>query len=467
MAVRRLAAPRLAAVAAVLAAGALAAACSGSGTTAAPSSKEPTGPYTIKVAYGSDYVFDTTGLTTKWWDQVAAEFKKSHPNATVQFIPIPGSYNDIVDKLSLLYRNAATAPDIAEIPTGQDGLWGQSGYLLPLNSYLKTTTWWPNFPAVIQSEGTFSGNVYAVNQGENDSALMYNEQMFRKAGLPVPWKPTSWSDIIAAAAQIKAKVPGVTPIWLNAGTDSGNGGVLQGIANFIDGSSTPTIYDAKNGKFVVDSPGIREALSLYQQAYSKGLGADTSALFSPNALTTPLTEFQSGKLAIAVGSNYYGGNWTKAVSAPYWAQAPSIMGEAVIPTYSGDGTASTLGGWDLAIAAHTKAPKAAFDFLNIAEDEQNSIDAANWAGFVPPDKAYWQSPAYANFAPPYNAFFAAIAPSATVTPSNAAYSVWAQGMGEATGAIAQNPSTTVSQAVGILKSYVTTQLGSSQVETVP
>ena len=40
-------------------------------------------------------------------------------------------------------------------------------------------------------------------------------------------------------------------------------------------------------------------------------------------------------------------------------------------------------------------------------------------------------------------------------------------MGEATGAIAQNPKTTVSQAVGILKSYVTSQLGSSQVEVVP
>jgi hypothetical protein len=39
-------------------------------------------------------------------------------------------------------------------------------------------------------------------------------------------------------------------------------------------------------------------------------------------------------------------------------------------------------------------------------------------------------------------------------------------MGEATGAIIQNPSTTVDQAVSILKSYVTEQLGSSNVETI-
>ncbi len=442
------------------------AACSGSGATAKAPSTEPAGPFVLKVAYGSNYVFDTTGLTQKWWQQVAAEFKASHPKATVQFIPIPGSYNDIVTKLSLLYRSASTAPDVAEIPTGQIGLWAQAGYLLPLNTYLKSASWWGRFPKVIQSEGTFSGTVYAVDQGENDSALLYNKQMFATAGIPLPWQPKTWQDIITAAERIKAKLPGVTPLWLNSGTGSGANGLLQGINNFIVGSKTPTIYDTGTGKFVVDSPGIRAALSLYSQAFAHGLVADTSALFSPNAVTTPLTWFQQAKLAIAVGSNYYGGNWTKAISAPYWPQAPEVMGEAVIPTEAGGGVASTLGGWDFAIAAHSPVAKAAFDFVSLAENQQNSIDAANWAGWVPPDRDYWILPAYTDFAPPYNAFFARITPFATLTPSNSAYSVWVQGMGEATGAIAQNPRTSVSQAVAILRNYVTGQLGADRVEVL-
>lgn len=457
--------PLLAVSAALLAT--VLAACSGSGgQPTAASTKEPTSAFTLKVAYGSNYVFDTTALTTQWWNQVAADFKKTHPNATIQFIPIPGSYNDIVNKLSLLYRSPSTAPDVAEIPTGQIGLWAQANYLLPLNSYLSTTTWWNRFPQVVQSEGTFSGTVYAVDQGENDSALLYNKQMFAKAGIKLPWQPKSWQDIITAAKAIKAKVPGVTPIWLNAGTGSGANGLLQGINNFIVGSQTPTIYDSKTGKFVVDSPGIRASLALYSQAAQLGLNADTSALFSPNAVTTPLTEFQSGKLAMAVGSNYYGGNWTKAIGAPYWAQAPQLIGEATIPTYSGTGTASTLGGWDFAIAAHSQVAQAAFDFINIAENQKNSIDAANWAGWVPPDQDYWTGAAYTTFAPPYNAFFAKIMPSATLTVSNASYSVWVQGMGEATGAIAQNPKTTVDQAVNILSNYVSNQLGANQVEVL-
>ena len=102
------------------------AACCGASTWPPGVRQEPTGPSTLKVAFGSTYVFDTTALTHKWWKQVAKQFKAAHPKATVQFIPIPGSYNDIVNKLSLLYRTPSTAPDVAEIPTGQIGLWAQA-----------------------------------------------------------------------------------------------------------------------------------------------------------------------------------------------------------------------------------------------------------------------------------------------------------------------------------------------------
>jgi multiple sugar transport system substrate-binding protein len=410
----------------------------------------------IKVAYGSTYVFDTTQLTSKWWNQVASQFEAQNPGIKVQLVPIPGSYNDIVNKLSLLYRSPSTAPDVAEIPTGQIGLWQSSGYLRPLDSYLGSSTWWKKFPAVVQSEGSFGGKVYAVDQGENDSALLYNKTMFHKAGLPVPWHPKNWTDILAAAKKLKAAVPGVIPMWLNAGSGSGANGLLQGINNFIIGTSTPKIQDGN--KWVVDSPGIRDSLAFMKSVYQGGLGASESQLFSPNAVTTPLQLFAQGKLAMAVGSNYYTGNWTKFIGAPYWAQAAQTMGVTPIPTESGGGIASTLGGWDYAISAHSGNPDAAFKLINVMENEQNSIDAANWAGWVTPDKDYWTSPLFTKFAP-YQSLFAQILPHATLTPSSSDYSIWVQGMGNATGSLVQNPSTGVSSAVNTLTSYVSNQLG--------
>jgi multiple sugar transport system substrate-binding protein len=416
---------------------------------------------TIKVAYGSTYVFDSTQLTNKWWNQVKQQFEQQNPGIKVQLVPIPGSYNDIVNKLSLLYRDPSTAPDVAEIPTGQIGLWQSSGFLKPLDSYLPSTTWWSKFPAVVQSEGRFNGHVYAVDQGENDSALYYNKTMFKKAGLPVPWTAHNWNDILAAAQKIKAKVPGVVPLWLNAGSGSGANGLLQGVNNFIVGTKTPQIQDGN--KWVVDSPGIEDSLSFMKSVYQGNLGASETALFSPNAVTTPLTMFAQGKLAMAVGSNYYTGNWTKFIGAPYWAQAAQTMGVTPMPTQDGGGIASTLGGWDYAISAHSGNPSAAFKLISLMENQQNSIDAANWAGWVTPNKDYWTAPAFVNFAP-YQGEFAKILAHSTLTPSSSNYSIWVQGMGNATGQIVQNPSTSVSSAVNTLSSYVSNQLPGSTVK---
>ena len=417
---------------------------------------------TITVAYPSVYAFDTGPLATKWWNQVKADFVKKYPNVAVQYIPIPGSYNDVVNKLSLLYRSKSTAPDVAEMPSAQIGLWASSGYLLPMNSFLKSASWFQNYPKVIQGEGEFSGKIYAVNDGENDSMLMYNQAMFKKAGIALPWKPSTWQDIITAAKKIKKALPGVIPLWANAGTGSGANGLLQGINNFIVGTPTPTIQTS-SGKMVVDSPGIVDALTFYHEIYADGLGAPVSDLFSPNAVTDPLSLFKEGKLAMAIGSNYYGGNWTKTINAPYWPQATKNMIAVPIPKYSGGGVASTLAGWDLAISSSTKNAKAAFDFVNVAQDQTNLIDAANWAGWVPPDQRDWTVPLYTNFAPPYNAQFAKVLPYATESPTSANYSVWVQGMGEATGQLAQSPGTTVQQALSTFESYVTNQLGSSAV----
>jgi multiple sugar transport system substrate-binding protein len=441
-----------------IAAAAVITACGGASSANSSVSPSAGKAKVIKVAYGSTYVFDTAGLTTKWWNQVAKQFEAQNPGIKVQLVPIPGSYNDIVNKLSLLYRSPSTAPDVAEIPTGQIGLWQSSGYLRQLDSYLPSTSWWSKFPAVVQSEGQFKGHTYAVDQGENDSALLYNKQMFQKAGLPVPWKPTSWNDIVTTAQKLKSALPGVIPLWLNAGSGSGANGLLQGVNNFIVGSSTPKIQDGT--KWVVDSPGIRASLGFMKSVYSQGLGASETALFSPNAVTTPLTLFAQGKLAMAVGSNYFTGNWTKFIGAPYWAQAAKTMAVTPIPTQSGGGIASTLGGWDYAISAHSGNPDAAFKLINVMENQQNSIDAANWAGWVTPNKDYWTAPAFTTFAP-YQSLFAQILAHATLTPSSSDYSIWVQGMGNATGQLVQNPSTSVGTAVNTLSSYVSNQLNGS------
>jgi multiple sugar transport system substrate-binding protein len=221
----------------------------------------------VTVAYSPTFVFDTNDLAAKWWNSIKDQFDKQFPNAELKLVPIEGGYDDIVNKLSL-YRSPNHPPDV-QIPTPVIAQWVASNYLLPLDSYVAKTDWWPDFPQVIKDEDTFDGKVYAVSSGENDSMLYYNKDMFKKAGLPVPWNPQNWDDILTAARQIHAKVPDVVPMWLMAGTTVGTVGIEDDRGNLLFGSSNTTIYDAATQKWVVDSAGLREVLGFYHRSTAR------------------------------------------------------------------------------------------------------------------------------------------------------------------------------------------------------
>jgi multiple sugar transport system substrate-binding protein len=453
---------RVALASAVIAAMSLGlAACGGGGAT-------KNGKKVLKVAYGSTFVFLTPALAVKWWGQVAKEFEKAHPNVTVQYTPIPGGYTDIVTKLNLLYRSPSTAPDVAELPAGQMGGWVSSGYLAPVDSYLSSAPWWKQFPKSVQNETTFNGHVYAVNQGENTNALYYNIPMFKKAGIPVPWQPKNWNDMISAAEKIHKALPNVWPIWLQGGSAGGTIAIQYNGGNLLQGSSNPTIYDPKTKKWVVDSSGLRDTLSFYKTLAQKGLQAPVSELLNPNAVDAVPGLVSKQKMAIVVGANFYGEAWVKATCGPCWTQAPKIMGVAYFPTEHGGNPPkeSVLGGWQLAIGANSAYKKLAWDFIQVAQQRVNMIDADNWGGWVPPDRQYWNDPLYAKYAPPYQKFFAKLMPIAVDEPNLPDFTPWGTGFNNATGQIVQNPGTSVDQAINTMKSYIINQIGAKNVESL-
>ncbi|MGH3733728.1 MAG: ABC transporter substrate-binding protein [Acidimicrobiales bacterium] len=433
------------------------------GATASASSK-----VTITAAYAANTTFDTTPLGHTWWTTVQKEFETKYPNYTVKLVPMLGGEPDILTKLALLYHTASTAPTIAQFPSTEIALYASTDYLMPMNSMLSGSSWFSQYPTVIQNEGKINGKIYAVSAGENNNGIYYDKAILQKAGIALPWQPKNWQDIITAAQAIKKAEPSVIPLWLDAGTSAGPNGAGYGILNLLAGSSTPTIQTS-SGKMVVSSPGLLQTLDFYHTVFADGLGAPTSQLFSPNnAPNIPSADFAKGTLGIAVAANFIGGNWTKQVSFPYWPQASTAMGVAGLPAANGNGFASTLSGWDYGISSNATSAQAtaAMDFLNIAQDSTNLIDAANWAGWVPPVKSDWTVPLYTSFASPFNEEFGKILPYSSELPSSSNYSVWVQGIEQASGAIAEKPSTTGAEAESQMQSYISNQLGPSAITTL-
>jgi multiple sugar transport system substrate-binding protein len=437
---------------------------------ATAASRAPRVSGTITVAYSKTYVFDADPLSVTWWNRVKQQFERTYKGAHLNLEGFDGTDVDLVNKVALLYKSPSTTPDVFMLPTGYVGQWVASKYFVPLDKYLTKTNapWWAAFPPVIKNESRINGHVYAINTGENNSAIYYNKAMLQKAGIALPWRPRTWADILAAAKKVKAANPGIVPLWAAAGTSAGAGGVLQGSANLVLGSTTPTIYDAKTGKWVADSPGLRQVFNFYRQVYSSGLGATTSDLFSPKAVGRPVELMKDHQLAIAIGSNWFADAWTE--QNRHWANARNEAAAVPLPTVNGEppGSASTLGGWAIGVSAASKNQALAFDLINIIERTRNQIYIANHAGFVPPSGLVQKAPGYLNYAPPFNRTFAAALPNSKPVPSNqAGYPVWVQGIGQATGQIAQSPSTSVDDAIKTLKDTLTNQVGSDKVETLP
>jgi len=425
---------------------------------------------TISVLFSNNYVFDTDAQATAWWNNIQKEFDAQNPGSKLNLLGVGGTDIDEMNKAALLFRSPSTTPDVIQLPTTYTSQFASSGYLLPLTSYVNSSSqapFWAGIPKNVQNIGDYNNTVYAVNDGNNDFGVFYNKVMFKEAGLPTNWAPKNWNDILVAARAIHKKLPKVGALWLAGGVAAGPTNVLQGISNLIIGTPDPTMFDTKTGKYVVGGAGLTAALGFYKSVYSEGLGAPISQLFAPNAVGNPPQLFAEGKLAIGIaGANWFNGSWATKGSVTYFPKAAQDMGIAPMPTENGQapGAVSALGGWAVAVAKDTKYPQLAWNLIKLMLDPANQLSTALEAGFVPPDTSIGTSKAFVDSLP-FQAQFNDYAKYGTSLPSDPNFPVYARALNTATGDLIQNPSSTsVASALSTVSSIVSQQLGSSKVE---
>jgi multiple sugar transport system substrate-binding protein len=423
------------------------------------------------VLYSYNYVFDSDAQAYKWWDTLAAQWKKLDPSVKLTELGTGGTDIDEMNKAAVLFRSPSETPCVIQLPTTYVGEFAGSGYLAPLNSYVSGSNapaFWKEMPKGVQEMSTINGQVDAVNAGNNDSGILYNKVMLEKAGIKLPWVPKNWQDILNVAKAVKKANPKVYALWLGAGVGAGVTNILQGIGNLIDGSTSPVMFDAKTGKWVVNSPGLKATFQFYKTLYGEGLGAPTSQLFPSDSVGNPPLLFSKSQLAIAIGSNWYTGSFLPApIGGAPWPAANKDVGIAPIPTEFGQapGTTTTLGGWAWAISAACPNKAAAWKLITLAQTPTDQLDTAIWSGFIPPDTTLDTSPAFIKSSL-YQEQFGEYAVNGIPLPNNVNFPVYARALDTVTGDFAINPSTSISSALSTLSSLVSEQLGPSAVETL-
>ncbi|HLH58811.1 MAG TPA: extracellular solute-binding protein [Streptosporangiaceae bacterium] len=391
---------------------AAAAAC-GSGGNAASSK-------TITVAYEEYGTFHAAGDLFK---KIAPTFEKQHPGWKVQLVPIDAPENDYYTKLDLMNRSSSTAPDVLYEDTFLINSDVQAGYLAPLNSYVNSWPDWSQFfPASRKAVQAANGDYYGVPMSTDTRGLWYNKQIFAKAGLPVPWHPKTWADVLAAARAIKQKDPGVIPLNVYSGTPAGEATTMQGFEMLLYGTGE-TLFDKSTRKWIPPGTGFTNSLSFIKTIYDQGLAPKPEQELNPNIATTINAQWlPQGKLAIDLDGSWLPGTaWTAGNPNP-WPKWSSVMGWTTMPTQNGQGSDITTmsGGWALSVGSSSPHKSMAFDLIELALNKQNSIYYAQRSGDLAVRQDVANDPAY-DKAMPGLAFWTNLVKYTNYRPANTVY----------------------------------------------
>ena len=162
---------------------------------------------TISVMFWTNFDNPGTNATADLIKAAAADLKKQDPGVNVVLDPITtDSESTYYAKIDLAQRSAATAPDVVMEDSFLIGSDASAGFIQPIPQ-IKKWSGWSHFPSAMQSIVTYGGKTYGVMNSTDVQLAYYNTKLFKKAGLPVPWQPHSFADIVAASKALSQVWP--------------------------------------------------------------------------------------------------------------------------------------------------------------------------------------------------------------------------------------------------------------------
>ncbi|MDF2647513.1 MAG: transporter substrate-binding protein [Paenibacillus sp.] len=345
----------------VLLAGSLAA-CSNGSNNAATSTAASTKP-SEQPASAAPVKKDKTKLTYWTGDRhdmdyikgVVQKFNETNgENIEVEMVVKTEDFNQAID----LAFASGQAPDIIRVKENTIQPFAQKGYLKPIDSYLDDAIK-KKFP-VIDDFNRIDGKMYSLPNYGSTLRLVYNKELFAKAGITAP--PKTLKEMVEDAKKITA-----------VGKATGSYGFAQNFKSPESalGRSARVIaeasgyggfgYDFKTAKF--DFTGFKEVISSFKQMVDDG-----STLPGMESLDIdPLrAQFAEGKIGMYISFSSEPGVYANQFPAKIeWAAAP-------VPTIDGTikGATSFLGGQWLALSNTTKNADQAWKFMAYMYNEE-------------------------------------------------------------------------------------------------
>ncbi|MBF8185179.1 extracellular solute-binding protein [Nonomuraea sp. K274] len=387
----------------------------------ADTAQDPSGGKELEVLYR---VERTWPHLEKMLTNAKQQYETAHPGVTIKLTPVQGNSEAYYTKLALLNRSPDSAPDLYYHDTFQVNADVAAGKLAPLDDYLtKWPDWNTQFPdSVKEAAKGGDGKIYGVPISTDTRGLWYHKDVFAKAGLPVPWEPKTWNDVLTAARTIKQKLPDVIPFSMYSTKIHGEASTMQGFEMLLYGTPGGTLYDDTQQKWVAGGKNFTDALTFVNTVYREDLGPrQADAHNAKLADKVNLEWFPAARIGISLDGAWTAAAW-KPTSTKPWPEWQDKVGWTAMPTQNGEepGAVSMSGGWVIAMSAYTKNKQEAFDFIAVATNKENSMTYSVGTGDLAPRKDVAADPKYSAGNPSVK-FFTDLAAVTRYRPAYEAY----------------------------------------------
>ncbi len=226
---------------------------------------------------------------------------KGEDKAELQIVPV----NELVQKYAIAAAGGSQ-PDALSLDLIFTPSFAQAGQLKDMTAFAKSLPYYESLSHAHLSVGTYDGKIYGMPFSADASVLVWNKDLYKKAGLDPEKAPANWDDIRKAAEAIGALGDDTYGFYF-----SGNCGGCN-IFTFtpLIWASGGNLFEDEGAKATVKTPQMKDALEFYRGMAKDGLvpaGSQTdsgsnffAAFAGGNIGLTP-----SGSFAIGALNNQY------------------------------------------------------------------------------------------------------------------------------------------------------------------
>jgi putative chitobiose transport system substrate-binding protein len=290
-----------------------------------------------------------------------AQYEAAHPDVSVTWLDYPADQYET----KLLARFIShDPPDVINLTYDMMLKFCQRGVLLGLDDMLSSETVSRYFPKIFNDGCRYKDTTYAVPWYLALMVTMYNEEIFRQAGLDPEKSPTTYSKMAEYCRVIKEKTDsyGTLQVYTEAGSLKGY--LLQDGVALVDETGKRGIFNSPEGV---------ETLTFWADLYKEGL-VPRETLTARHR--RPIELYQSGKIAFFCS----GPQFLKLIKG----DAPEVYEHTRIgPRLQGKEEMYPVDLMVVTVARETDYPEVSADFAAFVTNGENQLALCKLATVLP------------------------------------------------------------------------------------